>query len=67
MNDIIIQTYFVLLCKSMNNVVSTINNIVWNPGSGGVVAADRALFFCPHPYGAGKVFRSDVSLSFWQA
>ena len=26
------QTYFVLLCKSMNNVVSTINNIVWNPG-----------------------------------
>lgn len=32
MNVIIIQTYFVLLCKSMNNVVSTINNIVWNPG-----------------------------------
>ena len=32
MNDITNQTYFVLLCKSMNNVVSTINNIVWNPG-----------------------------------
>ena len=50
----------------MKEIVSTINDIVWNPGLVALLLLAGLFFFYPYKDGPGKVLRADVPVSLQQ-